>query len=63
MPDAFWYAMFGAVPGTIGAIFGGYIAYTQRHLIRNTNSLVDKLVKTKEDQAYDQGKADQKANP
>lgn len=55
MTDAFWYAMFGAVPATITAFIAGYIAITQRHLIRNTNSLVDKLVKSKEGQAYDKG--------
>jgi hypothetical protein len=59
MPDAFWYSL----PGIISACLSVYLAVTQRHLIRNTNSLVDRLIKAKGAQEYDRGVSDQKNNP
>jgi hypothetical protein len=63
MPDAFWYM----IPATIGALTSAYIAWKQHGLIKQTNGLVDKLIKSKEGVAFGkgqvQGQADEKANP
>ena len=63
MSDLVLVALISAVPATLGVLLSAYIAYTQRHLIKNTNSLVEKLVSKKGEEEYKRGGEDARNRP